>query len=217
MRDRTSSLKSLIGVRAELSGVVMTTVRETNYGFVVRSSRAAPDGSLRSRAKKIAPYATLAVMACVWLLPGVVAARAGLTVTVLAAGYLAVSWARRGPSATELHVDTSKREVRSVVINAQGVPWVRARARFGEVSSAILQRGRPGDKMRSLGLRITGTEEVMKVVVGEEATLLAVHDRLMRDLRPIEERLAGYWLNRKLTDRACNRVFPQLGPDEVAA
>ena len=62
-----------------------------------------------------------------------------------------------------------------------------------------------------------GRNDLIPVASGDEATLMAVYDRLVRDLRPIKERLPGF--NAELlrqTSRA-SKVFPRLGPDQIAA
>lgn len=217
MLDHKEALKSLvIGVRdpGEVS------VRETNFGYIIRSERGGGHAELRERIVKFALVAVWISVAGVWLLPlggGSVALKAVYSVVVLALAYLGLILSRNGRSGFELHVDTSRRELRSAVLTVRGESWIRSSARFGEVLAPLLRRSRSGDGPRSLCLRIAGEDDVMPVAVADEDTLMAIHDRLMRDLRPIEERLPGFKLNSAARKRARQKVFPALGPDEVGA
>ena len=70
----------------------------------------------------------------------------------------------------------------------------------------------PADLGRDPGLRV----DALEVAVGDEATLLAIHDRLMRDMRPIEERMAARGLPPLPAGRTRSRnAFPMLGPAET--
>lgn len=217
MRDRTDILKTLVNSTSAVSPV---TVRETNFGYIIRSEKARTDTVFHDRIIRFGLAAVWIAVAGLWLMP--LSGPAFVLKTIFSVGLLALAYvlvviARRGNSGFELHVDTSRRELRSAVLTAKGECWIRARARFAEVADPVIRRGKSETKLRSLSLRLIGGADMMPVAVGDEATLLAVHDRLMRDLRPIEERLAGYKLD-GATRRPTGRVvFPQLGPDEVVA
>ena len=190
-----------------LGGTEPVAVRETQWGYVVRSIN--PGGAWQLVIDRIARFGTFSVWVAVigiWLAPLSMApdmafvAKAFVSAGVLALTYLLVSFTKR-LSGYEFQVDTNRRELRTAVLNARGQSWIRASYRFDEIKDTVLQRSRLDDSARSLCLRCKGVAEMVPVAVGNEATLLAVHDRLMRDLRPIEER----------------RSFPLLGPDEIAA
>lgn len=215
MLDHSDILKTLVnGTR----GVRPVTIRETNFGYVVRSEKPGVNIALRDRIIRFALVAVWIAVAGIWLVPlsgPAFAIKAFFSVGLLALSCLAVVLLRRDTGGYELHVDTSRRELRSAVLSAKGECWVRARARFAEVGDPVMRRGKTDADIRSLSLRIIGEAEAMPVAVGDEATLLAVHDRLMRDLRPIEERLAGYAHNSVARRPSGRVVFPQLGPEEL--
>ena len=197
------------------------TVRETSFGYVIRSDRAEADSPLHAKIVKFMPIVVLIAIVAVWILPMGVAGFALkpiISVMLVAAGFVGRILMNSSGGGYELHVDTSRRELRSAVLTTKGDCAIRNSARFAEVAEPILRKGNPESEIRSLCLRIVGKADVMSVALGDEATLLAVHDRLMRDLRPIEEKLASFKLNAATTRGVGGPVaFPKLGPDEIAA
>lgn len=216
MLDHAEIVKTLVNSAGNGAQV---TVREANFGYVIRSQKTGIDTVLRDRVIRLALVGVWLAVAGIWLLriagPGFLI-KSAATTALLALACLAVRLARRGRGGYELHVDTSRRELRSTVVSRTGESWVHARARFSEVIDPVMRRGKSQSPLRSLNLRIAGRAEPMQVAVGDEATLLAIHDRLMRDLRPLEERLASY-APASARRQAAQAVFPQLGPDEIAA
>ena len=215
MLDHKEILKSLVTGENVVSAV---TVRETNFGYIIRSEKAGQDAEFRRLIVKFALVAVWIAVGGLWLLPVMGGAlKAVVSVVLLAGAFGGLALSQRSGGGCELHVDTSRRELRSATVTPKGESWIRTSARFGEVSTPVLRRGKPENEQRSLCLRIAGEAEEMPVAVGDELTLLAIHDRLMGDLRPMEERSAGFQGNGSETKRENRRVFPRLGPDEVVA
>ncbi len=205
------------GIAAVRGPSANITVRETYWGFVVRSSRPAPESADFARLARFLRVGVWPVALGLVVLPaGPLALRAVLAVLLVGAVHLGLAIARRREG-YELHVDTNRRELRSAVLTAKGEIWVQNSARFDEVQEPVLRRGRPDPRKCCLSLRIRGEAEPFPVASGDETTLLAVHDRLMRDLMPLEKRLAGLAFGARTAAAGRGRVFPQLGPEEIAA
>jgi hypothetical protein len=138
---------------------------------------------------------------------------------LLVAGTLLLVLRNRSWGQYVTDVDLSKRVLRFGVESASGKEKILSEARFGEVSSPLLKRAiREGEKSQ-LFVKVAGRDAPLLLAAGDELTLLAVHDRLTNDLRPIESRMASYgaW-NRKASSGARRKkVFPALGPSEVSA
>jgi len=217
MRHNKHILKSLV---LGINGGDAVTVRETNFGYIIHSAKGGKDASLRRVILRLSLVAVWICVAGLWLLPASTLGVIGklfLSVVLLATAYVVRLLGQGDAGGFELHVDTSRRELRSAVLTSKGESWIRNNVRFGEVTAPIMQKGKPDVVLRSLCLRIAGQAELMPVAVGDEATLLAIHDRLMRDLRPLEERLASFHVKAAEVKEARRKVFPTLGPDEVAA
>ena len=215
MLDHKDVLQRLVNT---VNGDGTVSVRETNFGYVIRSEKVSRNGSLRGR---VAPFVlsvfTIASFG-VWFVPlsSVGFATNLITSSVLMLmGYLAYAIIRSVTSGFELHVDTNRRELRAAVLTTKGDSWIRSSARFSDITDVYLRNSKPDMDLRSLCMRVIGDDDVMPVAVGSEKTLLALHKRLMRDLRPMEERLAVYsgLANSKRPSRY--EVFPQIGPDEL--
>lgn len=206
-------------------------IREANFGYIIRSERAGQDAGMRRWGMRLALAGLWGALALLWLVPGIgLPVKLAASGVLLALGGLVLVTARRRDSGFELHVDTARRELRSAILTPKGESWIRTSARFGEVTKPVLRKGKIQSNKRSLCLRIAGEAEEIPVAIGDERTLLAIHDRLMRDLRPLEERLAGMAgtgggaarngpARRTGAGKPSGRakVFPPLGPDEVAA
>ncbi len=83
---------------------------------------------------------------------------------------------------------------------------------FAQVSEIVLEQPREGRIARP-ALKLRGADGRMSLIAsGEESALLSLHDRLSRDLTPIEQRMAAY---RSPGASARRPVFPPLGPAEV--
>ncbi|KMW56550.1 hypothetical protein AIOL_001504 [Candidatus Rhodobacter oscarellae] len=200
------------------SGKGVIAVRETNFGYIIKSEPGADGSVLQDRNCLVALAALGIAIVAVWWAPGAympVAINVALTLVLLVAAGLALVTLRRSGAGSELHVDTNRREMRSAARTPSGEIWIRTSARFTDVSELFLSSPRPQSDLRALSLRIVGEEEVVPVAVGDEATLLTLHDRLMQDLRPLEERIAGHRFHATRPESAAQRVFPVLGPEKA--
>lgn len=217
MRHDKNILKSLV---RKMNSQDSVSVRETNFGYIIHSAGGGKDACLRRLIVKLSLLAVWICLVGMWLLPTSTLglfAKIFLSVVLLATAYVARLLGQGDAGGFELHVDTSRRELRSAVLTAKGESWIRNSVRFGEVTAPIMQKSKPDVALRSLCLRIAGQAEMMPVAVGKEATLLAIHDRLMRDLRPLEERLASFRVDSVKQQVSHRKVFPALGPDEMVA
>lgn len=202
----------------------MITVREAEFGYQIRSDR----GPIGAHRRDLFAFAAIALAwlagAAMWFAPGLTPsapsflAKVGISALLLAGTSLLVlrnrSW---GQFVTD--VDLGKRVLRFAVESAGGKGKIQCEARFGEVSSPMLKRAvREGEKSRLL-VKVAGREDLLLLAAGEELTLLAVHDRLLNDLRPIEPRMASYgaWDRKASPSATRKKVFPALGPSEVSA
>jgi hypothetical protein len=101
-------------------------------------------------------------------------------------------------------------------MTSRGQSWIKASYRFDEIGASVLERGRTDAAPRSLCLQLRQKTEVIPVAVGDEATLLEVHDRLMRALRPAKDRATARDLSRSRATRAgADGAFPMLAPSET--
>ncbi|MDJ0627164.1 MAG: hypothetical protein QNJ44_02795 [Rhodobacter sp.] len=194
------------------------TVRETAWGYVIRSVR--PDDGLQRPVERLAACAVWLAAAGFWLIPAgwlpepAFAARALASVALPVAFYTALALRSR-TSGYEVEVDTMRRELRMGEVSAEGRVQIRSRARFDQVRDCVWRRSGGANAVRDLCLRLKDGGDPLPVAVGDEGALFAVHARLMRDLRPMEERVSSYQLG---TGRGpARRVFPALGPQELPA
>lgn len=196
------------------------TLRETPWGYVVRSER--PDGDLATPLLRFANSAVWIAVVGMWLLPVGMVSGPGFvwkvfsSVTLLALYYLA-STLFRNSSGYEVQVDVSRRELRMGMLTRRGESWIRTSARFDEVGDSLVRRCEAKSETRVLCLRMKTATETVPIAIGDEASLLALHDRLIQDLRPVEEKLSSYKLARGLVPSRARRAFPKLGPEEIVA
>jgi len=199
------------------------TLREMPWGYVVQSVNAG--SGLRYVMDRVARFATFAVWLAViglWLMPvamapGVAfALKSFASVALLGLVYLFVCLTHRMVGYA-FHIDTNRREVRVAVLTAKGQSWIKASYRFDEIGAAVMQPGRGADAAYELCLRLTKGEDLIPVAAGDEAALMGIHDRLMRDLRPIEERMAAFGgVHLPVRKQPARPGFPMLGPQEIA-
>lgn len=203
-----------------LLGRTAVTLRETQGGYVIRSAKGR-EASTGLAARAESAFVTLAsVLAAGLVLVPVagmpLALRLPAAALIVGAANLAVVLRRR-PGACECRVDLNRREICAAVVSGKGERWVQATARFGDVIEVVLRRDPAGGDLCSLCLRLQGRDDPVPVALGEEPVLMRIHDRIMGDLRPIEERLAGFGLNAAGESRPARGVFPELGPGQVRA
>ncbi len=205
-----------------VGGTEPVRVRETHWGFIIQSPKTSGlTNELLDRAVRFGTIAVWVAVIGLWLVPipadpqQSFVMKAFASVGLLGVAYAAVVLTKRmGGYAVE--VDTSRRVLRTAVLTAKGQSRIKARYRFDEIGKPILERGRTETATRSLCLRLKEGDEVIPVAAGDEMTLLAVHDRLMRDLRPVEERMAARTLP-PLHARRARQAFPMLGPTETVS
>ena len=218
MLDHKDVLSALV---RSMNGQNAVYVRETNFGYVIRSDHAADNGAVRTRMAQFVLAALVAAALAVWVVPNgfnSFALNMVMSLICLAAGFASFVVLRTATSGTELHVDVRRRELRSAVVTGKGESWIRSSARFDDVRDVFLRRTPTQADLRSLCVRVTGEDEMMPVAVGTEKLLLSVHDRLMRDLQPAKGSVRRETtLSSGPTRRPAKEVFPQLGPDEQRA
>jgi len=209
----------LFGVRP----VEPVTVRETTWGYVIRSTR--PLSTRRSRVEMLDRAGSVLVwliVVWIWLVPvpefgnRALLIRAIATAALLLAAYWGISAIRRD-GGYEVQVDTDRREVRSWALNRRGERGSPKRTRFEQIGDPVLRRRGADDRRQVLCLRLKDRPEQVPLAVGDEATLLAVHDRLVRDLIPIQNRMAFHISGDVHGRKLARRAFPLLGPDRVMA
>ncbi len=194
------------------------SLRETHWGCIIRSEIGGETARLFAGiGTKLAALAGWAAVAGAWLVPGpVFAVKAAATVVILVAVYLGLVLLRRAKG-YELQVDLYRRELRAAVLTPDGGSRVTTTARFEQVGDSVLRRDAVDPATWHLDLSLKGRSDLIRVASGDEPTLMAVYDRLVRDLRPVEERVPGLNVARLRDASRAARVFPQLGPDHMSA
>ena len=195
-------------------------IRETNFGYIIQSGNEWAADPRRTRVLQTVVFVLIVMAGAVWAVPAHIMphmAKAVMSAAFLLGGGV-LNWViTKVQGGLELHVDTTRREIRAAVVNYAGKCRVRYSARFGEVTQIVLSKPKNEGTFQRLILRLSGEEAAIPIAVGPEKTLRAVHNRFIRDLAPIEERLASV-LGAKSTDlRMRRRAFPVLGPQEIAA
>lgn len=208
-------LNALPLLKDPFSGPYPLSLHETGWGYVIRSVR--PEHDLaRLAVRCVIAVAWIAALG-LWLVPGLAFEwKALLSVALLTALYSGLALFRR-TRGYEVQVDTARRELRVGVVTVKGDCWIRSSARFDEIGGSVVQKAGCGAASRRLCLRLEPGSDVLPVAAGDEATLLAVHDRLMGDLRPLEERVSSFLLATGRGPSRAQRVFPRLAPDEITA
>ena len=217
MLDRRVLLSKLIegvGVREEEA----VSVRETYWGYVIHSAKPGSGRALRDMLFRLVMASSWIAVIGIWVAPAQMFLTAplfltmGLSVLLLGISYAAMALCRP-PAGYEFQVDTNNREIRTALLNAKGERRGIVKTDFCDISDPVMKRSRDGSARPSLALRLHGQETLLPVATGEERTLMAVYDRLMRDLRPIEERVVGLSLQSARRAIARGQVFPPLGPE----
>ena len=194
------------------------SLRETHWGCIIRSEIGGETATLfAGLGSKLAAVAGWVAIAVLWLIPGPgFAVKAVATAVILMAVYLGIVLLRR-VRGHELQVDTYRRELRAAVLTPDGGSRVTATARFEQVGDSVLRRDPVDPATWHLDLRLTGRSDLIRVASGDEATLMAVYDRLVKDLRPVEDCVPGLDATRLRNASRAAVVFPQLGPDHLSA
>ncbi|WP_373353243.1 hypothetical protein [Pseudoroseicyclus sp. CXY001] len=172
-------------------------VEEAYWGYVIR--KVTPMTELMAALQVLATSGGilgLALTAGLWLMPmggdsaTLVAFR--LIASVVLAGFGAtLLWVGSRGTRAEVQIDIAQGEVREVLRNRAGLPTLAGRVAFADVGGVFLTR-RPerGDQRATLVLRLGNSTRLIHVAQGPEDALLALRDRIGRDLmvRPRQSR-----------------------------
>ena len=221
MLDRRKLLHKLIegiGVREEDS----VTVREAYWGYIIHSTKPSNQQAFQGILIRLVSAAAWIAVIGVWLAPThlfpepFLLWKLGFSLLLLGFTY-AVMAVCRPPAGYEFQVDINKRQIRTAILDSKGQRRGLIDTAFGDITDPVLTRSRDGSSHPSLALRVRGKDGLLPVAIGQEKTLMAVYDRLMRDLRPIEDRVVGVRVQPALRTSPRGHVFPRLGPEEIAA
>ena len=194
-------------------------VWDTNFGYIIRSEKAPEQSIWRGGAARTFLCICCAAAVAVWLMPFIDtnAWRAAISAVLFTLGAWAYIYFQSFEPGIELHVDTSRKELRAAATTPSGELWIHATADFDDVVDIFLRRPKPDVTLMSLCLRLVAREAPMPVAVGDEAALLAVHDRLAQDLQPALDRRIDSRRPGPASPGARSSVFPRLGPGEQSA
>lgn len=204
----------VFGIRRGVSAFL----RESRDGYIIRST---PTGkatqSLPGRLVRVAAVALWVMIIALWVMPFDLDSLWRVQISILllgVSGLLLIFSTQR--LTHEFHVDTAQREVRSVVLGRSGKAQMREVFDFADIATLLLQKRKEDEGDCRLCLCLTQDRGPVPVCIGERATLLAIHDRLARDLRPLEEKMSYFGLKSDLTPRQRMRAaFPLLAPEET--
>ena len=213
----TAFIKALVDFARRPDAV---SVREAHFGYIISSAKLGPNAEFQNRIADAATAMFWVAAFSIWVLPGGqadVVTSSVISLVMFGAGVLTLKFARLPGCMAELHVDTARREVRSAVVSDKGKRKICNIARFGEIAEPVLRQGKPGTSKRFLSLRIVGTDQEMPVAAGTETILLAIHDRIMRDMRPLEQQMGAFQMQQRPTRIMPRPAFAPLGPVEIAA
>ncbi len=161
---------------------------ETFWGYIIRDRTGAGTWSLI--AKSLAGVIGIALLVGatgLWVLAGsiytqdVVVFKLGLTAVMALIAVLLLRFARNG-NKYEVQIDLNRLELREATRNDNGQAKVYSRTKFSKFDAVILQRSvNPQQKSRLL-LRLQETSQTIEVAQDFEIHLLALKDRLTKDI-----------------------------------
>ncbi|MBV0912932.1 hypothetical protein [Anianabacter salinae] len=207
-------------VLARLSAPTNLSVRETYWGYTIETGKQIPRHYLLSgRAIFLALfYASWLVMLGAWL-----ALLSSVTSAALVPGFvllwLAVAFAfwrlmlRQVGVGHIVQVDLARETLRVGARCGDTKDQECQHIPFGEIGDLVMEHPRDPGVRQALKLRRKQGGVPVLIATGDEASLLALHDRLSHDLTPIEQRMASYRQPRT----QARPVFPPLGPSEISA
>ena len=164
-------------------------VTETYWGYVVRPAE--PFLERAAIVEIVATFAGVLVFFSAyghWLLPGVDLApdvlplKVAMTLIFAVVGATLI-WIGRTGMVQELHIDTSKDEVRLVQRNRHGEGRLNDLFNFNAVASVVLQRAGSSLLPARLCLRMRDGR-VIDILPSDEMELLPIRDRLIVDMSP---------------------------------
>lgn len=165
-------------------------VDEHYWGYVIRPLEPVPVRVLVSQAVAwvagiVLIVATLRLWVFTVAVGDLVMIRLALSIVLLGLSACLLWYASRGMR-SEIQVDMRQREVREVVRNRTGQPTLLGRYPFGTIGGVFLDRSGARNQARashaSLVLRYRNTAQMLPVVHGRATDLIALRDRLGRDV-----------------------------------
>lgn len=195
MSDMTSNAGGLT-IDAEFGTAPQPfSVDETYWGYIVRKTTRPTSFTIIMQALSMFLGASFAAAALGLLLAPASVTGSDFTMRAVAAVLFgAVSayllWFASRGSQSEIQVDTSLGEVREVVRNRAGRPSLIGRYGFDAIGGVFLERSSHRGGTAQLVLRYRNTSQTLPVAEADEDDLLALRDRLGRDLMS-EARGAG--------------------------
>ncbi|SFR41737.1 hypothetical protein SAMN04488005_1685 [Yoonia tamlensis] len=162
------------------------SVEDTFWGYQIRSGTSPALGVILAQSASYFFGACLMISAVsITIVPllftgeGVGTMRIVASVLLGAAAFYLLWFASRG-SQTEIHVDTSVGEIRQVISNRAGRPTTVGAYGFDTIGGVHIIDGH--GPMSLLVLQYRDTDQQISVAEGLEAQLIALRDRLARDL-----------------------------------
>jgi hypothetical protein len=163
---------------------------EHYWGYLIRSLDPLPLWLVLAQVFSWVAGIVLAIAAFgLWAFPSaqedLLAFRLALSVVLLGTAAFLLWFASRG-ARSEIQVDVRQREVREIVRNKAGRPTLIGRYPFEEIGGVFLDRSTARGQYRashaSLVLRYRNTAQMLPVVHGRASDLVALRDRMGRDL-----------------------------------
>ena len=165
-------------------GVNRLSTRQTTWGLVISEVHAGRDWSaVAEGALKVISIAVIFSAIAIWAVPGgalgsaPLAAKLGMTASFFFVGFAAYQHAARGFN-QEIHIDTSRREVRLATRNANGMSRVRRSIPMSNIESCFINRTKSRKGPSYMLLRLKGRQQPFAVAKGSEASLVPILERL---------------------------------------
>jgi len=165
---------------------------ETYWGYVIRSPQRVPLAMLLGQALAgVGGIGCLLMAGALWLVPGasfngdVMVMKLMGSALLLMLGALLLWFANRG-TAAEWHIDTTRGEIREMLLNRTGRPSLLSRYGFDAIGGVVIdrvsQRGRLPTGHACLVLRVGNSAQFLALAIASESELAPLRDRLGRDL-----------------------------------
>ncbi len=171
------------------------TISETIWGYIVAETGDRFDReSLGEAGLRFLGIVLVLLAYGQWLLPASVlganafAMKAAMTFFFGAAGGV-IYWAASRGMQTEIHFNTERRDVRTVARNAKGHVRILSRWKFDAIESVFTMRPPEPGAPVEFYLRLRGKSEPFLLFKGGEEEVRALHQRLIHDMAPAQERL----------------------------
>ncbi|MFV2052340.1 hypothetical protein [Aliiroseovarius sp. YM-037] len=164
---------------------------ETYWGYIIR-----PDNGpglhtqIKQAVSGLLGLAAVGAAVAFWALPGaffsddVALFKMVASVIAVCVGVFLLWYASAG-STYELHVDTSRNELREMLRNNKGQSRLHRRHEFSDIGEVFVTNDGTEDRMSALMLRIGESEQAIVAARASKDELRALKDRLTKDLAPI--------------------------------